>query len=154
MLGPAELEAFLRSRGLAYRLVEVGAAATSDEASRSLGVEKSRIAKTVVFVSDGGEPVLVVVRADRRVDQSKLAKALGYKKLRLARGEEVASLTGYPPGGVPPVGHAKELPVLVDAELVGGEYWCGGGSERHLLLLDIGQVAKLPNVRVVDVPKK
>ncbi|PLJ77381.1 aminoacyl-tRNA deacylase [Infirmifilum sp. SLHALR2] len=153
MLGPSHLEEFLRSRGIPYRLVEVGAAATSDDASMSLGVEKSQIAKTVVFVSDGGETVLVVVRADRRVDQARLAKLLGYRRLRLARPEEVAESTGYPPGGVPPLGHLRELPVILDSEIAGGEYWCGGGDERHLLLLDFRMITG-PGFKVMDVPKK
>ncbi|QOJ79084.1 YbaK/EbsC family protein [Infirmifilum lucidum] len=153
MLGPRDLEEFLKSRGIPYRLVEVPEAATSEMASKSLGVDKTRIAKTVVFVSDTGDVVLVVVRSDRRVDQAKLAKLLGYRKLRLARAEEVVEYTGYTPGGVPPIGHARELPVVLDSEVAGGEYWCGGGDERHLLLLDFRNISA-QGFKVVDVPKK
>ncbi|MGC8835566.1 MAG: aminoacyl-tRNA deacylase [Infirmifilum sp.] len=154
MLGPADLEAFLRRNGLRFQIVEVPAAATSEMASKSLGISKDKIAKSVLFVSEDNNVVLIVLRSDRRVDQSKLAKILGYKKLRLARDEEVLAYTGYPPGGVPPIGHLREIPVFLDVEVSTGEYWCGGGDDKHLLLLDFSEASKLKNVAVIEVPKK
>lgn len=144
----------MKSRGLSYKLVEVPAAATSEDASKSLNIPKSQIAKTIVFVSESKDTILVVVRADRKVDQSKLARLLGFKKLRLAREEEVISSTGYPPGGVPPLGHLAELPVFVDAEIATGEYWCGGGDEKHLVFLDFRRLQGFKGVRIIEVPKK
>ncbi|MEZ0346352.1 MAG: YbaK/EbsC family protein [Infirmifilum sp.] len=132
----------------------MGAAATSEDASKSLRVDKSQIAKTIVFVADTGDVVLVVLRADRRVDQSGLAKLLGYKRLRLARDSEVVENTGYRPGGVPPLGHAKPLPVFIDREVSEGAYYCGGGDDKHLLFLDFREIPSRLNVKVIDVPKK
>jgi len=155
VLGPRELEEELRREGVSFRIVEVPRAATAREASESLGVPMERIAKTVVLVSEGGDVVLVVVRADRRVDQAKLARLLGFKRLRLATEEEVTSSTGYPPGGVPPVGHARRLPVYLDTELLGaGPVYAGGGDERHLLLINPEDIVRLAGAQVIDVPKK
>jgi len=155
VLGPRELEEALRREGVSFSIVEVPRAATAREASESLGVPLERIVKTVVLVSEDKDVVLVVVRADRRVDQTRLARLLGFKKLRLAREEEVVSSTGYPPGGVPPVCHAKKLPVYLDAELLGtGPVYAGGGDERHLLLIHPEDVVRLAGAQVIDVPRK
>uniref|UniRef100_A0A7C4FFR2 YbaK/EbsC family protein n=1 Tax=Thermofilum pendens TaxID=2269 RepID=A0A7C4FFR2_THEPE len=155
MLGPRELEEVLRREGASFSIVEVPRAATAREASESLGVPLDRVVKTVVLVSESRDVVLAVVRADRRVDQSRLARLLGFKKLRLATEEEVVSSTGYPPGGVPPVGHARRLPVYLDAELLGaGPVYAGGGDERHLLLINPEDIVRLAGAQVIDVPKK
>mgnify|MGYP005847335499 CR=1 FL=1 len=42
---------------------------------------------------------------------------LGRKKVKLADAETTVEATGYEPGGVPPVGHVRPLPVLIDSTL-------------------------------------
>ncbi|AJB41623.1 YbaK/prolyl-tRNA synthetase associated region [Thermofilum adornatum 1505] len=155
MLGVEDLKKYLDSIGIRYMIVEVPEAATSGQASRSLGIGLERIAKTVVFKSDSGETLLVVVRADKKVDQGRLAKMLGYKKLRLATFEEVVEDTGYPPGGVPPVGHKKKLVVYVDSKLLGGDfYFVGGGDDKHLLEVSLREIAERGFALPLDVPVK
>ncbi|MEM0093631.1 MAG: YbaK/EbsC family protein [Thermofilum sp.] len=148
------MKSFLERAGIEYRLVEVPRASTSREAAENLGIELSRIAKTVVLVSEQGKALLVVVRGDRRVDQAKLARLLGCKKLRLATDSEVIEATGYPPGGVPPVGHLRKLPVYLDEELLGGYYYVGGGDSQHLLFIKAEDILKLAEATVLNVPKK
>ena len=114
----SQLKSLLERAGVKFRILEVPQAATSFEAAASLGLSLERIGKSVVLQADTGETILVVVRGDRRIDQGKLAKMLGYKKLRLATANEVVEATGYAPGGVPPIGHARKLPVYVDEELL------------------------------------
>lgn len=155
MLGPRDLSAFLESRRVKYELVEVLRAATSIEAARSLGVDLSFIAKTVVMLTDTGYPVLVVIRADKRVNQGELARLLGLNKLRLAAGGEVTEITGYAPGGVPPLAHARKLPVYLDKELLELEYvYTGGGDDKHLLRISPGDIVEIAEAKVIDIPKK
>jgi len=152
---PSQLGSLLERAGVKFRILEVPQAATSSEAAASLRLSLERIGKTVVLKSDTGETILVVVRGDRRIDQSKLAKMLGYKKLRLATAEEVVEVTGYAPGGVPPIGHARKLPVYVDEELLNlDSIYVGGGDERHLLEISPSAIVKLAEARVIQVPKK
>lgn len=154
-LNPENLKSSLDRAGVEYKLIKVPKASTSREAAESLGIELSRIAKTVVLVSEQGEAVVVVVRGDRRVDQAKLARLLGYRKLRLANENEVLEATGYPPGGVPPVGHKQKLPVYVDEELLDGSYYyAGGGDSQHLLLVRAEDILRLAGGRSLKVPKK
>lgn len=149
------MKSFLDRAGVEYRLVEVPRASTSREAAESLGIDLSRIAKTVVLVSEQGDTVLVIVRGDRKVDQARLARLLGYRKLRLADENEVLEATGYPPGGVPPVGHRQELPVYVDEELLNSDYYyAGGGDAQHLLLIRAKDILRLTGGKALDVPKK
>lgn len=149
------LQRFLEEKGVKAKIIYVGEAATSREASRTAGVSIDKIAKTVVFTSDTGDIVAVVLRADRRVHQKKLSKLLGYKKLRLATEEEVVKATGYPPGAVPPVAHRKKIPVYVDRELLElDRVYAGGGSTEHLLVISPQDIVKLSGAVIIDVPKK
>lgn len=149
------MKSYLDTAAVEYQLVEVPRASTSREAAESLGIDLTRIAKTVVLVNERGEAVLVVVRGDRRIDQAGLARLIGCRKLRLASDQEVLEATGYPPGGVPPVGHKQKLPVYVDEELLGGGfYYAGGGDAQHLLLIRAEDILKLSGGTVLKVPKK
>lgn len=150
--GVSELESFLRERGVKYEIVDVGDAWSSRSAAAAVGVGLESVAKTVVFVGDG-DAVLVVVPGDCRVDQRSLARMLGYRRLRLARREEVVEATGYEPGSVPPVGHAGRCRVVVDRRILGrGWVYAGGGSPRHLLRIRGADIAALSGGEVLEVP--
>lgn len=149
------LEEFLKESGVDFKLIEVSEAATSEEAASSLGISLCNIAKTIVLKSDSGRYVLVVVAGDRRVDLDKLAKTLGFRKLRLANAEEVEEVTGYPPGGVPPICHSKQLPTYVDLEVFQLDLvYTGGGDDRHLLCISPKSIVDLARAKVIDVPKR
>ena len=153
-LGVDDLRRFLEERGVEAEIVEAGEAWSSAEAARSMGVSLGDVAKTVVFVGDG-EVVLVVLPGDARVDQKRLARLLGYRRLRLARPEEVEAATGYRPGAVPPVGHRGGVSVVVDRALLERRWvYAGGGSERHLLRIRPSDIVALTGARVVDVPRR
>ena len=60
--------------------------------------------------------------------------------------------TGYPTGGIPPVGHKKKLPVFLDEGLISKEYvWCGGGARSKLVRLRTKDIVKLSAATVCDI---
>lgn len=155
MFDEKHLRKFLEENGVKAEIIYVGEAATSREASRSAGVRIDKIAKTVIFTSDKGDVIAVVLRADRRVHQKRLSRLLGYKKLRLATKEEIIGATGYPPGAVPPIAHRRKIPVYVDRELLElDRVYAGGGSTGHLLAISPLDIVNLSGAVIIDVPKK
>ncbi len=149
------LAEYIRAHSLDAELVEVPKAATSKEAAESLGISLENIAKSILFISDDGMPVLVVVRADRKVKQNALARILGFKHLRLARREEVVEITGYEPGAIPPFAHKNRISVIIDREVLNNRYvFTGGGSTRHLLKLKPKDIVAMTGGKVMDVPKR
>jgi len=58
--------------------------------------------------------VLFVMPADRRLDSAAVRRTLGARHLRFATPEEVAQLTGLPPGAIPPFGALFGLPTYCD----------------------------------------
>jgi Cys-tRNA(Pro) deacylase len=90
---------------------------TAEEAAAAVGCDVAQIVKSLVFLVDGS-PVVALVSGADRLDPFRLAAALDGTDVRRADGDAVRAATGYAIGGVPPLGHAKPLPVLMDHRLM------------------------------------
>jgi prolyl-tRNA editing enzyme YbaK/EbsC (Cys-tRNA(Pro) deacylase) len=123
--------------------------ATVADAAAALGVEPGQIAKSIVFVMDG-EPVVVVASGRHRIDQTKVCDALDCAEGRQASADEVRAATGFPIGGVPPIGHG--LPVVFDTALL--EYdvvYAAGGDGNTLFEVAPRQLAGCVHALVAPV---
>src|SRR5690606_28613805 len=70
---------------------------TIEELTRFLGVDASRLLKTMVYLADG-KGVAVVVRGDHQVNEIKLKRLLQADQLVAATPEAIEQLTGAPVG--------------------------------------------------------
>jgi Cys-tRNA(Pro) deacylase len=103
---------------------------TAADAARAVGCQLGQIVKTLFFLADG-RPTVALVAGDRQADTALLAQIVGVgrKKLKMGSPEEVLSSTGYPVGGVAPVGLAHPCDVVVDASLRRFDrVWAAAGS--------------------------
>jgi len=125
------------------------AVATAKAAAQYLGCPVGAIANSLIFATDGGEPLLIMTSGAHRVDMVKVGELLGVE-LRRATPEFVRQHTGQPIGGVAPVGHPKHVRTIVDRALTEfDELWAAGGiphavfpmSYRELLILTSGTEA-------------
>jgi len=125
------------------------AVATAKAAAQYLGCPVGAIANSLIFATDGGEPLLIMTSGAHRVDVVKVGELLGVE-LRRATPEFVRQHTGQPIGGVAPVGHPKPVRTIVDRALTEfDELWAAGGiphavfplSYRELLILTSGTEA-------------
>lgn len=85
-----------------------------DEAAAALGVDPTRIFKTLV-ADVGGELVVAVVPVARQLDLKALASVVGAKKAALAEAAAAARSSGYVVGGISPIGQRQRLRTVVDA---------------------------------------
>ena len=96
----------------------------------------AQIVKSLVFMVDG-EPVVALVSGADRLDPARLASVMGAAQVRRADGDEVRAATGYAIGGVPPLGHARPLPVLIDEHLLAqDEVWAAAGRPDAVFRVD------------------
>jgi len=148
------LEDYLRREGVWYKILEKPSTVHTADASKVTGVSLGHITKSLVFRADG-QPVLGVISGDRKVDMTKLAKAVGAKKVALVPFEEAEKFSGYPPGGTPPVHHANIVKVVFDKELMRfNTIYGGGGSRDKLIELGIQDALKLSKGIVADISKR
>ena len=99
---------------------------TARDAADAIGVEVGQIVKSLVFLVDD-QPTMALVPGDRLLDESLLAAATRGSRVERPDGDAVRAATGFPIGGVPPVGHP--LPVYVDKGLLAyDEVWAAAGT--------------------------
>ena len=95
---------YLDERGIPYRRLsfpestEKGAA----NVARALGYQERQMVKTLVFETDKGERVLVMLGGDQNAVSGLLKKALGSRNIRMADPADVLATTGYVIGSIPP----------------------------------------------------
>lgn len=99
-------------------------------------VELGAIGKTLVY-EIGLQPVMVVIAGDRQCKEAALPGVFGLEgEVKRADPRRVEELTGFPVGGVAPVGSLKPMPVAVDPAL--GRFpriFVGAGHPRVLMEL-------------------
>lgn len=101
---------------------------TAADAAAAIGCEIGQIVKSLVFVADD-RPVLALTSGSNRVDERKLADAVGATSIRKADADEVRRATGYAIGGTPPFGHPTPLQVVCDRDLSDfDEVWAAAGT--------------------------
>jgi len=120
------------------------------------GVAPERSANTILVAGKGrdGERsyVACVVLATTRLDvNGAVRRRLGVRKASFASAEETRELTGMLIGGVTAFALPDELPLWIDAAVL-GEPWVivGGGDRSTKIRLAPEVLTRVPNAEVVD----
>ena len=122
--------AVLERAGVAYRIHEYHhdpqAASYGLEAAEMLGVEPTRVFKTLIVDLDR-RPHVAIVPVEKELD----LRSLG-KRAAMAKVAEAERLTGYVTGGISPLGQRRRLPTLLDESALGFETIYVSGGRRGL----------------------
>ncbi len=143
---PADLARYIAENTVDARLItDIGDTPTAPAAAEALGVGVDEILKTLLFYVRG-EPVVVISHGVEPVPARALADhfGVGKRQIKLARPQQVLAETGYPVGGVPPIGHRSLHPVLMaqsilDYQVVFG----GGGDDKTMLRIPVAELLRL-----------
>jgi prolyl-tRNA synthetase len=108
-----EVFKILEEDRISYKVVKVPRAKTVEHESSSLGLDKSKIVKTIVMIAD--EKVFaILLRGNKRVNINKVKSKLNAEKAKMAKPEEVKVLTGQEIGCVPPLINGIETIIDID----------------------------------------
>jgi prolyl-tRNA editing enzyme YbaK/EbsC (Cys-tRNA(Pro) deacylase) len=124
---------------------------TVADAAKALNCSEDDIIKSVVFVS-GPRTVVGIVLGNCRASSTVLMKHLDLKELEVATPEQVLERTGYPVGGVPPLGFEAQFYVdeLVMEKAV---VYSGGGSPRAILKIPPEEIMRVTSAEVLRIRK-
>jgi prolyl-tRNA editing enzyme YbaK/EbsC (Cys-tRNA(Pro) deacylase) len=141
----------LKAQGGEGTVLELPASTrTAAEAAVAIGTTVDQIAKSLVFLA-GDEPVLVLASGADRVSVEKLGRFLG-APVRRADAEAVKRLTGFPIGGVAPVGHASRLRVLIERNLLQHpEVWAAAGTPHAVFRTSPAELIRVTGGEVADL---
>lgn len=146
------LTAYLKAHAAQFTYVEKSTTHHANDASLATGIPLSAIAKSIVFTDSNDRIVVAVVRADHSVSRHKLATCAGLRRLEVASNAVAEKATGFPTGGIPPVGHRRQLPVYVDTLVAHMDHvWCGGGTRTRLVRLSTSDIVRLSSATICDI---
>ena len=123
---------------------------TAIDAARAVGCDVGQIVKSLVFIA-GGRPVVALVSGANRLDEKRLAAVAG-EPVAKADADTARLATGYAIGGVPPFGHATDVPVYMDRDLLEHRVvWAAAGRPDSVFEIEPGRLRELSNAVVMDL---
>jgi len=109
----SKVEEILSLKGISYQVLSHSKPVyTCEEAARERNVPLHEMVKTILLVDKSGQ---YCIPGNRQLNLQKVREALKLRRLSFASREEVKQVTGYEVGSVPPVGLAKEIPIIFDS---------------------------------------
>lgn len=98
-----------------------------------------------------GHAILVIAAGDRRVNESKLAAAVG-EPIERASPELVREATGFAIGGVAPLAHPKALASFVDSSLARFDLvWAAGGTPHTVFPITPAELLRVAGGTELDI---
>jgi prolyl-tRNA editing enzyme YbaK/EbsC (Cys-tRNA(Pro) deacylase) len=126
-------------------------ARTAAEAAAVIGCTVAQIAKSLIFRTRTGKPVLVIASGINRVDEQKIAAALG-EPIGKADASFVRDTTGYAIGGVAPIGHEVRPRIFIDEDLRQyASIWAAAGHPHAVFELTAAELERLTGGTVMPV---
>lgn len=132
----SDLQAYIDAHNIAAEIVVLAdETPTVAAAATAVGVAPAQIIKSVLFLADG-RPLLVITNGLTRIQRKRLADEAGLsrRKVKIADAIQVARITGYQVGAVPPFGHPQPLPTLLDRGVLDEPVLYGGGGATNALV--------------------
>jgi prolyl-tRNA editing enzyme YbaK/EbsC (Cys-tRNA(Pro) deacylase) len=131
--------------GPAYTVLEFDASTrTAAEAAGAIGCAVAEIAKSLIFRAEpSGRAVLAIASGVDRIDEAKLGALIG-ERIGRADAEFVRAKTGFAIGGVPPLGHAEPLPIVIDDALFAFDtIWAAAGTPNAVFRTGPAELLRL-----------
>ncbi|MDY5786375.1 MULTISPECIES: aminoacyl-tRNA deacylase [unclassified Corynebacterium] len=115
-----------------------------------LGLDADAVLKTLVVDDGSGTLALCCVPVSAHLSLKLAAKALGWKRARMADPARAQRATGYVVGGISPLGTLTKLPTLIDASATDFPTVTVSAGQRGLSArLDPQELARLAGARFV-----
>ena len=147
-------EAKQDSELLPLELADTPNARTIEQVTSFLKKSPKELVKTLIYKA-GDEIVAALVRGDRDLNEFKLARAVGVKKVEMADAETIESVTGADVGFAGPVGLKKGVRIIADQEVRDMVNFVVGANktDAHYVNANIGrdfQVDEYADLRIAS----
>ncbi|MDF7639079.1 proline--tRNA ligase [Lactobacillus sp. ESL0791] len=128
---------------------------TIAELAKFLEIPETRIVKSVLYIVNETEHVLVLLRGDKQVNEVKLTHLLDADSLRPATDDELVAITGAEKGGVGPVKANWADKIIADNTVKGLDNFVVGANETGYQLKNVNlnrdfQVDQFGDIRVAN----
>jgi prolyl-tRNA synthetase len=135
----------------ALREVATPGKRTVEEVATFLETPPERFVKTLLYVADGADVVVALVRGDHALSEAKLKDALGAQAVELAPETVVERVTGAPVGFAGPVGLRGAVRLVADRALAGITGAVSGANKADAHVTGIDQRRDFPAATLADI---
>ena len=126
-------------------------ARTAQDAATALGCNVGAIVKSLLFKTNDSF-LLCLVAGDKRASLNKIKKTINKKDVSMANPEDVKSQTGYTIGGVSPIGHLKQIEIIIDNSLERfNELFAAAGHPNCVFKINFKNIQKITNGKVENI---
>ena len=145
-------EKFLKNFNQSLEVIVLeNSARTARDAATALVCDVGAIVKSLLFRTENTF-ILCLVAGDKRCSLNKLKKIKDKKDISMASPEEVKIQTGYTIGGVSPVGHLKDIEIIIDNSLERfNELFAAAGHPNCVFKINYNDIQKITNGKVEDI---
>lgn len=143
----------IHAQGFSNEVIELAESTRSAaEAAAAVGCDVAQIAKSLIFQGkQSGQALLIIASGANRVNEKIVAAHLG-EKLSRPDADFVREQTGFAIGGVPPLGHAKPLTTLIDADLLTLDtIYAAAGHSHALFGLTPAELVQMTGGEVISI---
>jgi len=151
-MSPTErVRAALRAQGIEREILEFEHSThTAAQAARAVGATLGQIVKSLVLRGRlSQQPYLILVAGDHRANLDLLRRVIG-EELEQPPPEWVEAVTGFPVGGVAPIGYLSPIRTLLDPALLQrNPLWAAAGSSRSVFALSPEELWALTQAEVL-----
>lgn len=145
----------IRSIDFALHTFEYLPGGGTSRSSSALGISESQVIKTLVFQTDDGKPLLVLMHGDMRVDTKALARVVGCKKIKSCSPEAAESWSGWPVGSTNPFILKNPMSIFAEESIFDLErMWINGGGRGILVSMNPVDLKSAIDFQMVRVGTK
>ena len=118
----------------------------------ALGVDEHAVVKTLIFETDAGAPLCILMHGDREVSTKQLARVVGAKSVAPCDPAVAERHSGYRVGGTSPFGLRRAMPIYLEASIAAlPRIYINGGARGFLVALAPGELVRVLAPTLVDV---
>ena len=126
-------------------------ARTAQDAATALDCNVGAIVKSLLFKTNDSF-LLCLVAGDKRASLNKIKKIINKKDVSMANPEDVKSQTGYTIGSVSPIGHLKQIEIIIDNSLERfNELFAAAGHPNCVFKINFTNIQKITNGKVENI---
>lgn len=148
-----KVQTALQDLGLQLEVVELPRSTrTAAEAAEAVNCQIGQIIKSLVFKAKRSKrPILVLASGANRVNERTI-EAIIDEPLGKADADFVRSQTGFAIGGVPPLGHEKDILSFIDEDLLSYEWlWAAAGTPNAVFRLSPDDLLRMIGGQVINI---
>jgi Cys-tRNA(Pro) deacylase len=120
--------------------------------SEALGVAEHAVVKTLIFETETGDPLCVLMHGDREVSTKQLARWIGTKTVAPCAPDVADRHSGYQVGGTSPFGLRRKMPVYMQSTILElPRIYINGGARGFLVEIDPRDAERVLAPVLVDV---